>query len=134
MKVNKVRAGVGIFAAIGLLVFFLFQQTDFVGMFIPISHPTVKFILHRTFRFLINDALAIGLIFAFFGERKYVLFAVAVQLFGFLFLLIPYFILKIYWPYYNGPLINFLHRIVLNPILIMLLIPAFYYQKRTRKP
>jgi exosortase F-associated protein len=74
--------------------------------------------------------LAILLIYALFYERKYVLFAVWVQVFGMVFVLIPYFIIKFNFPGYNGPLISFLHRLVLNPTLLLLLIPAFYYQKK----
>jgi exosortase F-associated protein len=88
-----------------------------------------KFIFNRTIRFLLNDVLAIGLLYALFRERKYVLFAIGVQIFGLFFVLIPYFIIKLGSPSYNGPLINFIHRLILNPLLILLLIPAFYYQK-----
>ncbi|MFN4947014.1 MAG: exosortase F system-associated membrane protein, partial [Chryseotalea sp.] len=82
-----------------------------------------------TARFIANDFLAIGLVYALFPERKYVLFAFWVQLAGLVFLLLPYFLLKLHYPSYNGPLINFLHRIILNPTLILLIIPAFYWQK-----
>jgi exosortase F-associated protein len=69
------------------------------------------------------------LIYGLFQERKYVLFAIGVQLAGLLFVLLPYFILKFQYPAYNGPLISFLHRLVLNPLLMLLLIPAFYLQR-----
>lgn len=78
---------------------------------------------------MVNDFLAIGLIYALFPEKKFVVFAFWVQLTGLIFLLLPYFLLKLQYPNYNGPLINFLHRIILNPTLILLLIPAFYWQK-----
>ena len=116
-----------------LLLFFLFQQTNFVGIFFQIDDHLLRFLINRTIRFVVNDALAIGLIYALFSDRKYVVFAIAVQVFGFFFLLLPYFLLKFNWPSYNGPLINFLHRIILNPTLILLLIPAFYYQKQMNK-
>ncbi len=88
-----------------------------------------RFLVNRSFRFLLNDALTIGLIFAIFYERKYVVFALVVQLAGLVTILIPYFILKINYPSYNGPLISFLHRLVVNPMLMLMLIPAFYFQR-----
>jgi exosortase F-associated protein len=127
------RIFVGIFSVIGLMAVFLFQRVDIAGGLGIASEPINKFLINRSIRFLVNDALAIGLIYALFSERKYVMFAVYVQVAGMVLFLFPYFLLKIYFPGYNGPLISFLHRLVLNPTLLMLLIPAFYYQKSLRR-
>lgn len=124
----KLRIFLGIIAATGLLLVFLFQRLD-LALMIGIKENIWRFIFNRSIRFILNDTLAILLIYALFYERKYVWFAVAVQVFGLVFVLIPYFILKFNFPGYNGPLISFLHRLVLNPTLILLLIPAFYYQR-----
>jgi exosortase F-associated protein len=115
---------------IGLIAIFLFQQFDF-ALWVGInSSDVVRFIINRSFRFILNDGLTIALIYGLFGQRKYVIFSIYVQLVGLLLILIPYFILKLNYPLYNGPLINFIHRLVLNPLLLLLLIPAFYYQQR----
>jgi exosortase F-associated protein len=108
---------------------FLFQRVDVAAATGAELTGVGRFLVNRTIRFLANDALAIGLIYALFHTRKYVLFALYVQLFGVVAFLIPYFVLKLYFPAYNGPYLNFLHRLILNPTLLMLLIPAFYYQK-----
>ena len=50
-----------------------------------------------------------------------------VQLAGLVFILVPYLVLKLGFDAGNGPLVSFLHRLVLNPTLLLLLIPAFYY-------
>lgn len=131
---NKIpRIAAGAIAVAGLLLFFLFQHIDLAMILFGTDKPIVKFLINRSFRFLINDFLAIVLIYALFGQRKYVLFALWVQLAGLILLLLPYFMLKVYFPSYNGPLISFLHRIVLNPTLMLLLIPAFYYQEKLVK-
>jgi exosortase F-associated protein len=122
------RIVIGIICIAGLVTVFLFQQID-VASLIGFDTRMSRFLVNRTIRFLLNDAFALGLIFSLFHERKYVVFALYVQIAGTVLFLIPYFILKIYFPAYNGPLINFLHRLILNPTLLMLLIPAFYYQK-----
>lgn len=123
------RIVVGVLCCIGLLLVFLFQRVDVAGEMGFHNKGIVHFIVNRTVRFAINDALAIGLIYALFATRKYVLFAIYVQLFGVVAFLLPYFMLKVYFPSYNGPYLNFLHRLILNPTLLLLLIPAFYYQK-----
>jgi len=119
-----------IVAIAGLLLVFLFQRVDVAAM-MGIKQNFSRFIFNRTIRFLINDGLAILLIYALFYERKYIVFAVWVQVMGTVFVLLPYFILKYYYTSYNGPLISFMHRLILNPTLLLLLIPAFYYQKRS---
>jgi len=124
------RVILGICCAAGLMVIFLTQQwsaADFFGL--PFE-GIGAFIFNRSIRFILNDLLAIGLIHALFNNRRFTLLAFYVQIFGMVFILFPYFIAKLYYPSYNGPLINFIHRIILNPLLILLLIPAFYYQKK----
>jgi exosortase F-associated protein len=126
---RNLRIIIGIFSVAGLVLVFLFQRQD-IASYMGIEQNIWKFIVNRSIRFVVNDVLAILLIYALFAERKYVLFAIWVQVFGMVFVLIPYFILKFNYPGYNGPLISFLHRLVLNPTLILLLIPAFYYQRK----
>ncbi len=113
----------------GLVTVFIFQQTDVAKIMGSEATSINRFIVNRTIRFLLNDLFAIGLIYALFVEKKYVVFSLWVQLAGVVLFLIPYFILKINFPSYNGPLINYLHRLILNPTLLLLLIPAFYYQR-----
>ncbi len=125
----KVRFVLAVVSVSGLMLVFLFQRQD-VAFLLGAEDHFWRFIINRSIRFILNDALAILLIYALFYERKYVVFSVWVQLFGMVFVLIPYFILKFNFPSYNGPLVSFLHRLVLNPTLLLLLIPAFYYQRR----
>jgi exosortase F-associated protein len=120
----------GVTCLLGLVAIFLSQHVDWASKLIYFSNVSHRFLWNRTIRFLLNDLFAIGLLYALFPEKKYVVFAFWVQAAGFIFLLLPYFFLKVQFPRYNGPLINFLHRIVLNPTLLLLLIPAFYWQKK----
>ncbi len=123
------RVIVGVICSVGLLLVFLFQRWDIAGL-LGLEAPISKFIFNRTIRFLLNDAFTIGLIYVLFQERKYIIFSLYVQLVGVVVFLVPYFALKLYYPTYNGPLISFLHRLILNPTLLMLLIPSFYYQRK----
>ena len=126
---KRYRMLIGLLSLTGLVIVFLFQRLDVATMLGVGGADINRFLVNRTVRFLLNDAFAIGLIYALFMERKYVIFALYVQAAGVVLFLIPYFILKLYFQSYNGPLISFLHRIILNPTLLMLLIPAFYYQR-----
>jgi exosortase F-associated protein len=130
--VNKritIRLAVGLLSIAGLVAIYLFQRTDVAAYLGSEASNISRFIINRSIRFLLNDLFAIGLIYALFVDRKYMVFSLWVQLAGIFLFLIPYFILKLNFPSYNGPLINYLHRLILNPTLLLLLIPAFYYQR-----
>lgn len=129
MNTTPMRWGLGMACGAGLILFFLFQQAN-VAALAGIEGKTAVFLFNKSFRFVLNDLLMIGIIYALFGQKQYIYFALVVQAFGIVFLLIPYFVLKIYFHSGNGPLVNFLHRLVLNPTLMILLIPAFWLQSR----
>jgi exosortase F-associated protein len=128
MKLHKVLQIVtAVISCTALVAIFLFQQFD-VAMHLGISERFMAFAVNKSIRFILNDLFAIGLIFGLFGNRQFVSFAFLVQLAGMIVFLVPYLIIKYHLPSYNGPLINFLHRIIINPVFMLLLIPAFYYQ------
>jgi exosortase F-associated protein len=126
---KPLRVIIGTLSATGLLMIFLFQRIDIATSLGYKGEFIEHFLINRSIRFLLNDIMAVGLIYALFEQRKYVLFSLWAQAGGTVFFLLPYFMLKIYFPEYNGPLISFLHRLILNPTLLLLLIPAFYYQR-----
>lgn len=121
-------AGVG-----GLAFVFLFQNINVAAYLLNDVQPITLFLINRSIRFFLNDLFAILLIYALFPYRQYIIFALWTQLIGTVFILVPYFILKLNFPTYNGPLLSFLHRLILNPTLILLLIPAFYYQRSAHR-
>jgi exosortase F-associated protein len=129
MSARSWRWIVGITSGIALVLFFMFQRID-ISNFLGIANRTTAFIVNKTLRFVVNDVLMVGVIYALFSQKRFVYFALFVQVAGVVFLLVPYFILKLYFHADNGPLVSFLHRLVLNPTLMMLLIPAFWLQSR----
>ncbi|HYC85492.1 MAG TPA: exosortase F system-associated protein [Chryseosolibacter sp.] len=128
MQRPDLRWLVGLVCFAGLIAVFIFQRTDIAAL-LGTDDRSSRFFINRLIRFLLNDAFMIGVIYALFYEKKYVIFALWVQLAGIIIILVPYFVIKSRWPGYNGPLVSFLHRLILNPTLLLLLIPAFYYQK-----
>jgi exosortase F-associated protein len=129
MRIQTKHLAIGSVSLVGLLVIYLFQRTDISSIF-GINGYMPRFIFNRSVRFLLNDICAMGIIYALFQQRKYLIFALWVQVAEILLFLIPYFLIRANFPAYNGVLISFLHRLIFNPILLLLLIPAFYYQRR----
>lgn len=126
---NTFRWVIGSMAVAGLMLVFLFQHLNVAAYVTGEGRTIESFLINRTIRFLLNDFFAIVLIYALFPYRNYLVFSLWIQLAGVIIILIPYFLLKIKFPLYNGPLLSFLHRLIMNPTILLLLIPAFYYQR-----
>ncbi len=140
---NAKRIQLIVVGAVGLVLIYVFQSyLDFYSVFFRFSAPqyidpssvaTVEplpFVVNKTLRYVANDLCAISLIYGLFYEKKYARFAFAVMIFGMLVLLPIYLALYINRPEGYSSMLSHLHRIVMNPVLMMLLIPAFYYQKK----
>src|SRR5688572_6978190 len=104
MRQSVVRVVVGTLSVVGLVTVLLFQQSNLPPLPGWSDKPVYQFVFYRVIRFILNDALTISLIYALFYEKKYVLFALWVQLFGMVLLLVPYLVVKVQLPKYNGPL------------------------------
>ncbi|GGH73519.1 exosortase F system-associated membrane protein [Phaeocystidibacter marisrubri] len=90
-------------------------------------------VLNKAFRYLLNDLFSILLIHGLFQNRTYTRFAVWVLIFG-LFVLVPiYLLLVFYAPSGYSSMISHLHRIIMNPVLMMLLIPYYYMLESQKK-
>ena len=121
---------------VGQKKFFYDPFLDFIYNPVTDNYPdleTTKYVFSKLFRFLLNDSLAILIIYGFFGPGKYVKFAAYILLFGLVVLLPLYLVLVVFFYPETYSFLNHLHRLVLNPVLMMLLIPAFYSQKANRK-
>lgn len=130
----RTRWLLGIVSVAGLLLIFLFQRFDWSALFgLTGLEKIEKFVLNRLIRFVLNDVFGVLLVLSLFGKKNLAIIAVYVQILGFVFVMIPYVILKLNYPAYNGPMISFLHRLILNPLLIYLLVFFFWYQKKNNR-
>ena len=127
--------------AVGALItFYLLQRTNYADFFFSLFgsevSPNIEFIFNRTLRYIFNDLAVILLLYALFQNRTLIKVAFGLQLLG-LFIILPlyfYFKLSLEGPSeISSPLLSFIHRIVVNPILMLMLIPAYYYQQRLIK-
>lgn len=117
----------------GLALVYLFQSADILGLCSSCSfHPYTHFVARKVTRVLLNDSFMLLFIHALFLDPKVTRLAWYVQLADTLILLPLYLFVKLY---YEGdaeismPLLSQLHRLIVNPTLMVLLIPAVYYQR-----
>ena len=126
-------------ALLGLAYFYTLQDFDFVDWEFRYNQSfggaidegkELNFVISRLVRFIANDLLCILLIYALFNNRRYVVFGFYVQLFGLLVLFPIYIYLALQTATKSDySLLVPLYRLVMNPILMVLLIPAFYFQQ-----
>ncbi|HYF67677.1 MAG TPA: hypothetical protein VD884_06055 [Ohtaekwangia sp.] len=129
----KMRVLLGISAVAGLAAVFMVQRLD---MFALISgrqfNDELHFAVNRTLRIFFNDAFMLLFIYALFADRKVIRLAVGIQILD-LFVLFPIYLgLKFSFEgasELSSPFLSQFHRLIVNPTLMILLIPAVYYQK-----
>lgn len=130
-----------IFAILILLLVYVFQQVSYAGILnallpesLSIQHSYTVFIVNRTSRLIINDGACMVLIWGLFKETKYLKAAFLVFLIELLVILPIYFVAKLNLEgpsEISSPLLSQIHRIIVNPLLMVILIIGFYYQKVT---
>jgi len=120
-------------AIFGLGMVYLFQRVDVLEICTSCTfHPYTHFAVKKVLRVLLNDSFMLLFIHALFRDPSVTRLAWYVQLVDTLVLLPIYLIIKLW---YEGdietsiPLLSQLHRLIVNPTLMVLLIPAVYYQR-----
>ena len=122
------------FGTIGIVLTFLFQDFSFLNYW-SLSEQT-EFIVRKAIRVLLNDVFMLLIIAAWFKDKKVTELAIFIQLLDGFILLPFYLLLKLHFEgnsEISSPLLSQLHRLIINPTLMILLIPAVYYQKYSAK-
>ena len=135
------RISLGLLSILVLIIMYMLQRTNYCSAIftsLRLDQPSnyFQFIFNKTFRYIINDFSVILLIFVLFENIQLIKIAFLIQLIGLLIVLPLYFYLKLRFEgtsEISSPLLSFIHRVVVNPILMLLLIPAFYYQQQLKK-
>jgi exosortase F-associated protein len=118
---------------IGLSFVYVFQKTDYYSIFFGSIHQSkATFIFNKSFRLIVNDLLCLLLVYALFHDRKYIKLASLVLVVE-LFVIMPFYFwikLKIEGSSeISSPLLSQIHRLIVNPLLMGILILGLYYQK-----
>lgn len=112
--------------------YLLFFQNDYLYMDFP-RRETFKLIIFTTLRYIINSVISIGIIYLFYKNKGVVHFSFLIYVFAYFILLIPflYFVInprqEDYYLFFN------IRRFLIQPMLLLLLLPAFYYHKQRAK-
>lgn len=136
-KFLNIRVTAGLVSVIILIAVYIFQGFDFLSWITGIVseyvwHPYSIFIFNKTLRLVINDVACFIIIWAIFQSPKHLKLALYIFLFEILFLLPFYFWIKLLFEgdsEISSPLLAQIHRLIVNPTLMILLIISFAYQR-----
>lgn len=83
-------------------------------------------------RYLLNTALSLILIYVLFQDKDMLRFSAFLYAFLIIVLFILFFVILICFPQWNW-LLFYVRRFIIQPIFVILFIPAFYYQQLNLK-
>jgi len=90
----------------------------------------IKLFFSMGFRFYLNSIISIGLLKLLFDDSKVVKFSIFLySVFGILFM-VTFFFIILKFGETNKMNLFYIRRFIIQPILLILFIPAFYYQKK----
>lgn len=107
-----------------------FFKNDYLYIDSP-RRETFKLVLNTSLRFVLNSVISLGILYVVFISKSIVRFSLLIYFFGYLFLLAAflYFVInprqEDYYLFFN------IRRFLIQPIILMVLLPAFYYHKLT---
>lgn len=112
-----------------LIVYF---QNDYLYTTIP-NVDIWHLIVNLFFRYSINTIISLTIIWLIFQKKNYVKFAVFFYMLAFIVLIIP-FVFFLRNNFENGYLLPFyIRRFLIQPLFLLLLLPAFYYQQLNKE-
>lgn len=120
-----------------LLTMYLSQRFNFAALLldVPSTHPYLIFVFNKTLRLIVNDAACFIIILAIFQETRYLRLSFYVFLIELLLILPVYFFIKLSLEgdsEISSPLLSQIHRLIVNPTLMILLMIGFFYQQHRR--
>lgn len=109
--------------------FLAYFKGDFNNMPLP-DFDSFRLILSLLFRYGLNMLISLGLIYVIFKDPVMLRFSFLLYFIAFVVLIVALFlVIKIYGSN-NNLLLFYIRRFIIQPIFVLLFIPAFYFQKR----
>lgn len=104
-------------------------KNDFANLPLPNFNPFQLF-FGLLFRYTLNTVVSLGIIYVIFKEVQMVKFALVLYYFFFMILIISFFYIIFYIKESNNFVLFYVRRFLIQPIFVLLFVPAFYYQKQ----
>lgn len=103
-----------------------FFQNDYLYIDSP-RREVVKLVAFTTLRYVLNTIISLGVLFVFFKDKSIVKFSAIIYTLAFVVLILIYLYFIVsprqedYYLFFN------IRRFLIQPVILILLLPAFYY-------
>lgn len=112
--------------------FLHYFQTDFSNLPLPVYNSFQLFI-GLLFRYTVNMIISLLLLFVLFREIQLIQFSFIIYVIFFVLLIFGLFLVLYIPEKPNTFLLFYIRRFLIQPLLVILFIPAFYYQRHSVK-
>ncbi|MEO9953980.1 MULTISPECIES: exosortase F system-associated protein [Nonlabens] len=106
-------------------------KNNFQNLSIP-DFNVLKFILSLTLRFLINLIISLSIIWVLFKTKSYIKATLWVNLTFYILLLTGFIIFSQFDSNWIKMLLFYIRRFLIHPILLLILVPGFYFTTFTK--
>ena len=107
-------------------------KSDYLNLSFP-SFDGLKLFFAMSFRYFLNAIISLGIIHLLFSEKSLTQFASFLYLVFFVFLIVAFFSVVFYSDHGNNFILFYIRRFLIQPLFLLLFLPAFYYQQRSTK-
>lgn len=143
MLKNKKQIGYAALIVLLLIAIRAFEHTIFYDPFLSyfkqeyahLPFPQiqiVKLFFSLGFRYYLNSVLSIGLLYVLFKDKKFTKFSILLYMILGSILMISFFFVLEFFGEESKMTLFYIRRFIIQPIFLLLFIPAFYYQKRMK--
>lgn len=110
--------------------FLIYFKNDYLNLPFP-RFDGFKLFLSLIFRFILNTFFSLLIIYFLFQEVRIIKFLGFIFGFSFLVLIVSFFLIILLMDESYNFLLFYIRRFLIQPLLLLLLIPAIYFQKKT---
>jgi len=143
MLKNKFKIGAGLVLVVLLILIRAYEDTifydpllnyfkiDYTNLALP-EINTIKYFFSLGFRYYLNSMISLGLLYLIFSDTKIIKFSMFLYSILGIFLMVSFFFVLLKFGETNKMALFYIRRFLIQPIFLMLFIPAFYYQKKMK--
>lgn len=111
--------------------FLEYFRKEYTNLPFPLVNP-VKLFLSIGFRYYLNSIISIGLLYVIFKDTKIAKFSILLYMVLGSVLMIAFFFMMVKLQEPNKMYLFYVRRFLIQPLFLLLFLPAFYYQKKIK--
>lgn len=140
---NKLKVAAGLFLIVLLIAVRVFEDTLFYDPFLDYFKSNyhnlplpklnmIKLFFSLGFRYYLNSMISLGLLRLIFNDAKIMKFSIFLYSVLGIVLMVSFFFVLVKFGETNKMNLFYIRRFIIQPIFLILFIPAFYYQKKIK--